>query len=86
MSKATNRLNKILEAIDDVEFILSSGEIKVTAAIENKLIKPAIRMNLVRIAEQFAKLKDENEFTILEHFDKKDFRGISTIGNKAYAR
>jgi len=38
-------------------------------------------MNIVRIAEQFAKLKDDNAFEILEHFSKKDLKGISAVRN-----
>jgi len=34
--------------------------VKITEAIENKIVKPAIRMHLMKIAEQFSKLKDEN--------------------------
>jgi uncharacterized protein with HEPN domain len=33
------------------------------------------------MAEQFNKLKDENEFEILEKFDKKDLRGMSAVRN-----
>lgn len=62
MSKAMLRLDKIIEAIEDIDFILHNQEIKTTQAIQNKLIKPAVRMNIVKIAEQFAKLKDDNEF------------------------
>ena len=65
MSKAQERLEKILKCIDDIEFVLKNNDIKITRAIEDKLIKPAIRMNIVRIAEQFLKLKDDNEFKIL---------------------
>ncbi len=81
MSKAMGRLKKILQAIKDIEFIVNSKDIKVTKAINDKLIKPAIRMNIIRIAEQFNKLKNENEFKILEHFDKKDLQGISALRN-----
>jgi len=56
MSNANERLQKILKCIDDIEFILENNEIKITRSIEDKLIKPAIRMNIVRIAEQFSKL------------------------------
>ena len=49
--------------------------------IEDKLIKPAIRMNIVQIAEQFAKLKDDNEFKILENFSPNDLKGISAVRN-----
>jgi len=81
MSKAQVRLEKILKCIDDIEFILENNDIKITRAIEDKLIKPAIRMNIVRIAEQFAKLKDDNEFKILENFSSYDLKGINAVRN-----
>ena len=79
MSKAQERLEKILKCIDDIEFVLKNNDIKITRAIEDKLIKPAIRMNIVRIAEQFLKLKDDNEFKILENFSPNDLKGISAV-------
>ena len=81
MSDAVKRLDKILECIENIEFIIFSNDLKVTKAIEDKVIKPAIRMNIVRIAEQFAKLKDDNAFEILEHFSKRDLKGISAVRN-----
>jgi len=81
VSEAVKRLDKILECIENIEFIISSNDLKVTKAIEDKVVKPAIRMNIVRIAEQFAKLKDDNAFEILEHFLKKDLKGISAVRN-----
>jgi len=81
MSSALNRLKKIITCIDDIEFILNGEDLKITQAIEDKIIKPAIRMNIVRIAEQFAKLKDDNEFKILEEFEKDDLKGISSVRN-----
>lgn len=53
MSSGTDRLQKIYERIEDIEFILSAHDIKITHAIEDKIIKPAIRMNIVRIANNF---------------------------------
>jgi len=50
MSKKIKRLHTILEALNDIDFILNSKDFKITKAIEDKLIKPAIRMNIVRIA------------------------------------
>ena len=38
-------------------------------------------MNIVRIAEQFSKLKDDNEFKILENFAPTDLKGISAVRN-----
>jgi uncharacterized protein with HEPN domain len=81
MSKAYRRLEKIYQAILDIEFILDNSDLKVTKAIENRVVKPAIRMNIVRIAEQFSKLKDENEFKILEKFTSKDLKGINAVRN-----
>ncbi len=81
MSKAINRLNKILDAIEDIDFIINDNNLKITQAINDKIIKPAIRMNIIRIAEQFAKLKDDNEFKILENFSNDDLKGISAVRN-----
>lgn len=81
MSSALNRLQKIYDCIEDIEFIVNAHELKLTQAIENKIIRPAIRMNIVRIAEQFAKLKDDNEFKILENFTNEDLKGIHSVRN-----
>ena len=81
MSKAINRLNKILEAIEDIDFIINDSDLKITQAINDKIIKPAIRMNIIRIAEQFSKHKDDNEFKILENCSNHDLKGISAVRN-----
>jgi len=76
-----DRLRTIYKCIEDIEFIINNEELKITQAIEDKLVKPAIRMNIVRIAEQFSKLKDDNEFKILENFSSEDLKGISAVRN-----
>lgn len=81
MSSGLDRLNKIYNCIENIEFILNTSDLKITQAIKDKLIKPAIRMNIVRIAEQFSKLKDDNEFKILENFTSEDLKGISSVRN-----
>ena len=81
MSKALQRLEKILECIQNIDFIINDNNLKITDAIENMIIKPAIRMNIIRIAEQFTKLKDDNEFKILENFTNEDLKGISALRN-----
>ena len=81
MSKSNQRLLSIKQSFEDIDFILQSKEFKITTAIEDKILKPAIRMHIIRIAEQFSKLKEENEFKILENFDNKDLRGMSAIRN-----
>ena len=81
MSEAVKRLDKILECIENIEFIFNDKNLKITQAIEDKVVKPAIRMNIIRIAEQFTKLKDNNEFKILENFTSDDLKGISAVRN-----
>ncbi|SMP86404.1 Uncharacterized conserved protein, contains HEPN domain [Epsilonproteobacteria bacterium SCGC AD-308-O04] len=81
MSSAIDRLNKIYECIENIEFIVNNKDMKITQAVEDKLIKPAVRMNIVRIAEQFTKLKEDNEFKILEEFTSEDLKGISAVRN-----
>lgn len=81
MSSGIDRLKKIYECIENIEFILHNEDVKITQAIEDKLIKPAVRMNIVRIAEQFVKLKEDNEFKILEEFTNEDLKGISAVRN-----
>ncbi len=67
--------------MDDIEFILKAADFKVTKAIENKMMKPALRMHIMRIAEQFHKMKEENAFEVLEKFDPADLRGLSAVRN-----
>ena len=81
MSSGIERLQKIYECIEDIEFILDTDSLKITHAIQDRIIKPAIRMNIVRIAEQFSKLKDDNRFKILENFTSEDLKGISAVRN-----
>jgi len=38
-------------------------------------------MQIISIAEQFNKLKDENEFEILSKMDKKDLKGLNAVRN-----
>jgi len=49
MSNGFERLEKINEYIENIEYILNNSEVKITKAVESKIIKPAIRMNIVRI-------------------------------------
>lgn len=71
----------IKQSLDDIDFILHGVGLKITDAIENRILKPAIRMNIIKIAEQFNRLKDENEFSLLSHFDPRDLRGLNAVRN-----
>ena len=74
-------MEKIRECIENIEFIIENNELKVTQSIQDKIIKPAIRMNIIRIAEQFNRLKDDNAFEVLKVFSKEDLKGIDAVRN-----
>ena len=38
-------------------------------------------MQIISIAEQFNKLKDENEFELLSQIDKMDLKGLNAVRN-----
>ena len=81
MSDPLLRVGNIVKSIEDIEYIFEEFDVKITEAVDNKIVKPAIRMHLVKIAEQFSKLKDDNAFKILENFRDSDLRGISAVRN-----
>ncbi len=54
---------------------------KVMLALQDRILKPAIRMQIISIAEQFNKLKDENEFEVLSKFNKEDLKGLNALRN-----
>jgi len=81
MSRVYQRLLKINGSLDDIHYIMDSVDFKITRAIEDKILKPAVRMHIVKIAEQFNKLKEENEFKTLEVFDSNDLRGLNAVRN-----
>lgn len=54
-----NRLESILQKIEDIEFFIQQKDGKIMLALEDRILKPAIRMQIISIAEQFNKLKDE---------------------------
>jgi uncharacterized protein with HEPN domain len=76
-----SRLQSIIGKIEDIEYYISLCEGKIVEALQDRVYRPAIRMQLIGIAEQFAKLKDENQFEILSFFDKVDLRGLSAVRN-----
>lgn len=75
------RLRVVLEKIDDIEFFIAQKNGKIMPALQDRILKPAIRMQIISIAEQFNKLKEENEFELLSKFDKDDLRGLNALRN-----
>ena len=76
-----NRLESILSKIENIEFFIQQKDGKIMLALEDRILKPAIRMQIISIAEQFNKLKDENEFELLSKIDKNDLKGINAVRN-----
>lgn len=73
------KLEKILECIGDIDFILNHNDFEITQTIEDKILKSAINMNIIRIAEQFKKLEDDYEIDILKNFKNEDLKSMSDI-------
>ena len=73
------KLENILECIEDIDFILNHNDFEITQTIKDKILKPAINMNIIRIAEQFKKLKDDYEIEILKNFKNEDLKSMSDI-------
>jgi uncharacterized protein with HEPN domain len=76
-----HRLISILEKIEDIDYFIAQKNGKIMLALEDRILKPAVRMQIISIAEQFNKLKEENEFEILSQIDKQDLRGINAVRN-----
>ena len=75
------RLELIIDKINDIEFFIAQKNNKIIPALEDRILKPAIRMQIISIAEQFNKLKEENEFELLAQIDKDDLRGLNAVRN-----
>jgi len=76
-----NRLLQINEKIDDIEYFIEQCDGKIMVTLQDRVYRPATRMNLITIAEQFNKLKEENALEILTKFEKDDLRGINAVRN-----
>jgi uncharacterized protein with HEPN domain len=75
------RIKIILEKIEYIEEIIEDFSSITKALNDNKSGKPSILMHLIAIAEQFNKLKNENEFELLSKFDKNDLKGSYDVRN-----
>ena len=74
MYKLNNRLKRVLESIEDIDFIFKEK-------IEDKISKAALSMKIIIISEQFVRLKDDNEFDILKNFSNENLKAIDAIKN-----
>lgn len=76
-----NRIKTILEKIEDIEYFIAQKDGKIMSALEDRILKPAIRMQIISMAEQFNKLRDEFELELLSHIDKEDLKGLNAVRN-----
>jgi uncharacterized protein with HEPN domain len=76
-----DRLLQINEKIADIEYFIEKCNGKIMTTLQDRVYRPATRMNLITIAEQFNKLKEENSLEILSKFEKDDLRGINAVRN-----
>ena len=53
-----NRIKSILEKIEDIEYFIEQKNGKIVPALEDRILKQAIRIQIISIAEQFNKLRD----------------------------
>ena len=54
-----NRSLSILEKIEDIEYFVLQKDNKIMLALQDRVLKLAIKMQLISIAEQFNKLKGD---------------------------
>jgi len=76
-----DRLDTMLARIEDIEFFLAQKEGKIVAALEDRILRPAIRMQLIALSEDFTRLTQNGAFDILAHFDPSEIRGLNAVRN-----
>ena len=53
----------------------------ISSKIDSKIVQSSIYMNIMRVDEEFNKLKDDCEFEVLQKFDSEDLKFIREIRN-----
>jgi len=76
-----DRIQKMLGRIEDIEYFLSQKEGKIVSALNDRILKPAIRMQLIALSEDFTRLTQEGAYQILSHFDPEEIRGLNAVRN-----
>lgn len=79
--KAHFRLKNMLSKIEDIEFYISQKDGKIISALSDRILKPAIRMQIITLSEEFSKLVQDGEYEILTNFDKNDIKGLNAVRN-----
>jgi len=77
MSKAhISKIYLILEKIEYIEKIVRDAGSITNALDDMATMRPAILMHFSSIAEQFNKLKQDNQTEFISYFDKEDIKGM----------
>jgi uncharacterized protein with HEPN domain len=76
-----DRLDGMLRKIEDIEYFLAQKDGKITEALCDRILKPAIRMQLIALSEDFTRLTQMGAFKTLSFFDPKDIKGLHSVRN-----
>ncbi len=76
-----DRLEKMLKKIEDIEYFIAQKDGKIIEALHDRILKPAIRMQLITLSEDFTRLTQEGAFHILTHFNPDDIKGLNAVRN-----
>ncbi|MEN8146685.1 MAG: HepT-like ribonuclease domain-containing protein [Campylobacterota bacterium] len=76
-----DRLRSMLKKIEDIEYFISGVDGQIVRALSDRTLKPAIRMQLIVLSEDFTRLTQEGAFEILAHFNRDDIKGLNAVRN-----
>jgi len=76
-----DRLDNMLQRIEDIDYFITQKDGKIVAALNDRILKPAIRMQLIALSEDFTRLTREGAYPILSHFNPEDIRGLNAVRN-----
>jgi len=76
-----DRLEKMFQRIEDIEYFIAQKNGKITEALHDRVLKPAIRMQLIALSEDFTRLTQNGAYQILSHFNPEDIKGLNAVRN-----
>ncbi len=79
--KPRARIERMLHRIEDIEFFIAQKDGKIVEALNDRILKPAIRMQIINLSEDFSKLANDGAFDILSRFDPAEIKGLNAVRN-----
>jgi uncharacterized protein with HEPN domain len=76
-----DRLKAMLRKIEDIEYFVAQRNGRIVDALQDRVLKPAIRMQLIALSEDFTRLTQAGAYRTLSHFDPSDIRGLNAVRN-----